>query len=129
MVLGEINRLEAERADFAVEATLSGLTYVQRLQSRQRAGYRIDIVYLELSGKTFSASTGYWPTAGRCTTILAVHHGYWSKVYEGENAGEGQSAAKLCCRDVLCVARRRMRKRRRECTVRLFMYGKTAKWL
>jgi predicted ABC-type ATPase len=49
MVLGEIDRLVADRADFAFETTLSGLTYVQRLQSWKRAGYRIDIVYLKLS--------------------------------------------------------------------------------
>jgi predicted ABC-type ATPase len=49
MVLGEIDRLVAERADFAFETTLSGLTYVQRLESWKRAGYRIDIVYLKLS--------------------------------------------------------------------------------
>lgn len=48
MVLREIDRLVAERADFAFETTLSGLTYVQRLQSWRRAGYRIDIVYLKL---------------------------------------------------------------------------------
>jgi predicted ABC-type ATPase len=48
MVLGEIDRLVAERADFAFETTLSGLTYVNRLQSWRRAGYRIDIVYLKL---------------------------------------------------------------------------------
>ena len=35
------------RADFAFETTLSGLSYVQRLQSWKRAGYRIDIVYLK----------------------------------------------------------------------------------
>ena len=34
------------REDFAFETTLSGLTYVQRLKKRKRAGYRIDIVYL-----------------------------------------------------------------------------------
>jgi predicted ABC-type ATPase len=49
MVLGEIDRLVAERADFAFETTLSGLTYVHRLQSWKRAGYRIDIVYLKLN--------------------------------------------------------------------------------
>ena len=37
MVLGEIDRLVAERADFAFETTLSGLTYVHRLQSWKRA--------------------------------------------------------------------------------------------
>jgi predicted ABC-type ATPase len=49
MVLGELDRLAADRADFAFETTLSGLTYVRRLKSWKRAGYRIDIVYLKLS--------------------------------------------------------------------------------
>jgi predicted ABC-type ATPase len=49
MVLGELDRLVADRADFAFETTLSGLTYVRRLKSWKRAGYRIDIVYLKLS--------------------------------------------------------------------------------
>jgi predicted ABC-type ATPase len=49
MVLREIDRLVAERVDFAFETTLSGLTYVNRLQAWKRAGYRVDIVYLKLS--------------------------------------------------------------------------------
>jgi predicted ABC-type ATPase len=49
MVLGELDRLVTGRADFAFETTLSGLTYVRRLKSWKRAGYRIDIVYLKLS--------------------------------------------------------------------------------
>ena len=49
MVLRELDRLVADRADFAFETTLSGLTYVRRLKSWKRAGYRIDIVYLKLS--------------------------------------------------------------------------------
>jgi len=49
MVLGEIDRLMADRADFAFETTLSGLTYVHRLKFWKRVGYRIDIVYLKLS--------------------------------------------------------------------------------
>jgi predicted ABC-type ATPase len=49
MVLGELDRLVADRADFAFETTLSGLTYVRQLKSWKRAGYRIDIVYLKLS--------------------------------------------------------------------------------
>lgn len=48
MVLREIDRLAAERADFAFETTLSGLMYARRLQSWKRAGYRIEIVYLRL---------------------------------------------------------------------------------
>ncbi len=48
MVLREIDRLAAERADFAFETTLSGLMYARRLRSWKRAGYRIEIVYLRL---------------------------------------------------------------------------------
>lgn len=48
VVLREIDRLAAAREDFAFETTLSGLTYVHRLQRWKRASYRIDIVYLRL---------------------------------------------------------------------------------
>jgi len=47
-VLREIDRLAGERMDFALETTFSGLTYVRRVQSWKRAGYRIEIVYLRL---------------------------------------------------------------------------------
>jgi predicted ABC-type ATPase len=47
-VLAEIDRLAKARADFAFESTLSGLTYVRRLESWRRAGYRVEIVYLKL---------------------------------------------------------------------------------
>lgn len=48
MLLGELDRLAAERVDFAFETTLSGLTYVRRLQRWKQAGYRVEIVYLRL---------------------------------------------------------------------------------
>jgi predicted ABC-type ATPase len=48
MVLREIDRLAESRADFAFETTLSGLTYVRRLRSWKRDGYRVEIVYLRL---------------------------------------------------------------------------------
>ena len=48
MVLREIDRLAKARADFGFETTLSGLTYVRRLASWRKAGYRIEIVYLRL---------------------------------------------------------------------------------
>ena len=48
MVLREIDRLAAERMDFAFETTFSGLTYVRRLQAWKQAGYRIEMVYLRL---------------------------------------------------------------------------------
>jgi predicted ABC-type ATPase len=47
-VLTEIDRLAKARADFAFESTLSGRTYVRRLESWRREGYRVEIVYLKL---------------------------------------------------------------------------------
>jgi predicted ABC-type ATPase len=47
-VLTEIDRLARARADFAFESTLSGRTYVRRLESWRRAGYRVEMVYLKL---------------------------------------------------------------------------------
>jgi len=48
LVLKEIDRLAESRVDFAFETTLSGLTYVRRLQRWKQAGYRVEIVYLRL---------------------------------------------------------------------------------
>jgi predicted ABC-type ATPase len=48
LVLREIDRLAAERVDFAFESTLSCLGYVRRMRAWKRAGYRIEIVYLRL---------------------------------------------------------------------------------
>jgi predicted ABC-type ATPase len=48
LVLQEIDRLAAERVDFAFETTLSGLGYARRMRAWKRAGYRIEIVYLRL---------------------------------------------------------------------------------
>ena len=58
----------------------------------------------EGAGGTFSASTAFWPTAGRCRTIRAVHPDYWRKVREGENANEGKPTAELCRRSRACLA-------------------------
>ncbi len=49
MVLRELDRLASERVDFAFETTLSGRTYVRRIEAWKRAGYRIEIVFLRLS--------------------------------------------------------------------------------
>jgi predicted ABC-type ATPase len=49
MVLREIDRLASERVDFAFETTLSGRTYVRRIEAWKRAGYRIEIIFLRLS--------------------------------------------------------------------------------
>lgn len=48
LLLKEIDRLAAERSDFAFETTCSGLTYVPRLLAWKKAGYRVEIVYLRL---------------------------------------------------------------------------------
>jgi len=48
MVLREIDRLAAERSDFAFESTLSGLSYAPRPRAWRRSGYLVEIVYLRL---------------------------------------------------------------------------------
>jgi len=48
LVLQEIDRLVADRADFAFETTLSGLGYARRFRAWKRAGYRVEMVYLKL---------------------------------------------------------------------------------
>jgi len=49
LYLTEIDRLSRARADFAFEATLSGLLLVGRLKRWKAAGYRIEMVFLRLS--------------------------------------------------------------------------------
>jgi predicted ABC-type ATPase len=46
--LSELHRLSRDRADFAFESTLSGLTYLGLLRRWKTAGYRIEIIYLKL---------------------------------------------------------------------------------
>lgn len=48
LVLAELDRLAARRADFAFESTLSGIAYANRLRRWKARGYRIEIVYLHL---------------------------------------------------------------------------------
>jgi predicted ABC-type ATPase len=48
LVLQEIDRLAAERANFAFETTLSGLSYARRILAWKRADYRVEMVYLKL---------------------------------------------------------------------------------
>ena len=49
LVLREVERLASERVDFAFETTLSGRTYVRRVEAWKQAGYRIEIVFLGLN--------------------------------------------------------------------------------
>lgn len=48
LVLKELDQLVAAKADFAFESTLSGRSYVDRIQRWKRAGYRVEIVFLQL---------------------------------------------------------------------------------
>jgi predicted ABC-type ATPase len=48
LVLAELDRLAGARTDFAFESTLSGLTYLSRLKRWKAAGYRIEMVFLQL---------------------------------------------------------------------------------
>jgi predicted ABC-type ATPase len=49
LYLTELDRLARSRANFAFEATLSGLIYLARLKRWKTTGYRIEIIYLRLS--------------------------------------------------------------------------------
>jgi predicted ABC-type ATPase len=49
LVLAELERLVKERVDFAFESTLSGRGYVERLQDWKALGYRIEIIFLQLT--------------------------------------------------------------------------------
>jgi predicted ABC-type ATPase len=49
LLLAELDRLARVRTDFAFESTLSGLSYVARLQRWKAAGYRIEIVFLRMA--------------------------------------------------------------------------------
>ena len=48
LVLKEIDRLTTAHVSFAFESTLSGLTYVRRLERLKALGYEIELVYLRL---------------------------------------------------------------------------------
>jgi predicted ABC-type ATPase len=49
LFLAELDRHAAMKEDFAFETTLSGLTYIARLEKWKKAGYRIELFYLKLS--------------------------------------------------------------------------------
>lgn len=48
LLLRELDRLVAAKADFAFESTLSGLVYAARIRQWKDAGYRIEIVFLKI---------------------------------------------------------------------------------
>lgn len=49
LLLNEVDRLAAARANFAFETTLSGLTYAARIKRWRNVGYRVELVFLRLS--------------------------------------------------------------------------------
>jgi predicted ABC-type ATPase len=48
LLLRELDRFVAAKADLAFESTLSGLTHASRIRNWKAAGYRIEIVFLRL---------------------------------------------------------------------------------
>lgn len=48
LLLRELVRLVAAKADFAFESTLSGLTSASRIRRWKAVGYRVEIVFLRL---------------------------------------------------------------------------------
>lgn len=49
VLLSELDRLTKERTSFALESTLSGKTYLERVRNLKKAGYWVEIVFLKLS--------------------------------------------------------------------------------
>ena len=54
LLLEELDRLIAANESFALESTLSGLTYVERIERMRKAGYHIEIIFLELSSASLA---------------------------------------------------------------------------
>jgi len=48
LLLAEVDRLTKGKEPFALESTLSGMAYVQRLRSIRKAGYLVEMVFLKL---------------------------------------------------------------------------------
>jgi predicted ABC-type ATPase len=49
LLLKEIDRHMVARTSFALESTLSGLTYLQRIERIKDLGYSVEIIFLRLS--------------------------------------------------------------------------------
>ncbi|MEM1099870.1 MAG: zeta toxin family protein [Planctomycetota bacterium] len=55
LMLAEIDRAVAERADFAIETTLSGRIYLRRIKQWRAMGYRIELLFLNLPSAEIAA--------------------------------------------------------------------------
>jgi predicted ABC-type ATPase len=49
LLLTELDRLAASRTSFALESTLSGMTYLERIRRMKELGYSVEIIFLRLS--------------------------------------------------------------------------------
>lgn len=49
LLLSELDRLAANRTSFALESTLSGMTYLERFRRMKEFGYSLEIIFLKLS--------------------------------------------------------------------------------
>lgn len=49
LMLAELARHSAARESFAFETTLSGRTYLRHIDQWQRAGYRVELIFLQLN--------------------------------------------------------------------------------
>jgi predicted ABC-type ATPase len=49
LLLSELDRLTKEGLSFALESTLSGKTYLERVRKLRNAGYMVEMVFLKLS--------------------------------------------------------------------------------
>ena len=56
LVLRELDRLVAAKAEFAFESTLSGMQYAIRIANWKKQGYLIEIVYLRLASPQLALS-------------------------------------------------------------------------
>jgi predicted ABC-type ATPase len=56
LVLRELDRLVAAKAEFAFESTLSGQQYAKRIVNWKARGYSIEIVYLRLASPQLALS-------------------------------------------------------------------------
>jgi predicted ABC-type ATPase len=49
LLISELDRLTSTQTSFALESTLSGMTYVERVQRMKELGYSVEIIFLRLS--------------------------------------------------------------------------------
>ena len=113
LVLQEIDRLAAERRDFAFETTCSGLGYVRRIRALKDDGYVVEMVYLRLRSVHLalrrvaaSVSTARWLIAGLCMTTRSANQNLWRRVHEHQGSKPLAPGARVCSWRRACIASR-----------------------